>query len=196
MADSPSDALPVTVVIRRRIHPDRQEEFERWLEGILAAASRFQGYLGARVLKPTDVATQDYVLLLQYVTPEDLERWETSDERAEWLAKVEPLTLGETSLQRATGLEFWFKLPDDAARKPPPRWKMVIVTLIAIYPLILFLVPALAKLLAHFPPALAALTSTLTLVILMTYVVMPTLTRILCAWLYPTRGKTDAPNSQ
>jgi hypothetical protein len=48
---------------------------------------------------------------------------------------------------RLTGLETWFRLPggDVPTMKPPPRWKMWLVSIVAVYPLVLAFQPAGAQ---------------------------------------------------
>jgi hypothetical protein len=93
-----------------------------------------------------------------------------------------------------TGLEFWFTpyFKDESSPliplKPPPRYKMVIVTIPVISILISTLVPQIhvltEMLLIPFPVRLViAITIT---VLLMTYVIMPILTKLLRHWLFKT----------
>jgi antibiotic biosynthesis monooxygenase (ABM) superfamily enzyme len=54
-AQAPADARPaaddpVTVLYSRRVKPGREADFETWARGIVAAARRFPGHLGASVL--------------------------------------------------------------------------------------------------------------------------------------------------
>jgi len=51
---APGDDPPVTTVARRRVKQGREQEFEEWLSGILAAANKAPGYLGSEVLRPND----------------------------------------------------------------------------------------------------------------------------------------------
>src|SRR5215203_5747722 len=48
------DDPPVTAVASRRVKQGREQEFEEWLSGILAAANEAPGYLGSEVLRPSD----------------------------------------------------------------------------------------------------------------------------------------------
>jgi antibiotic biosynthesis monooxygenase (ABM) superfamily enzyme len=48
---APGDDPPVTTVARRRVKQVREQEFEEWLSGILAAANEAPGYLGSEVLR-------------------------------------------------------------------------------------------------------------------------------------------------
>jgi len=65
----------------------------------------------------------------------------------------------------------------------PPRWKMAVLTWIAIYPVITGLLLALGRVILNFPIPVATLILSVTLVLLMTFVVMPLLTRAFRPWL-------------
>ena len=65
---------------------------------------------------------------------------------------------------------------------------MSVVTLAGLFPLVLFLAPALLRLLAGLPRALAVLLTVAALVALMTWVVMPALVRLARPWLFPPTG--------
>lgn len=67
---------------------------------------------------------------------------------------------------------------------PPPRWKMAIITWIAIYPIITVLLMVLGPIiLGHLPIPVVTLILSITLVLLMTFIVMPLLTRAFRPWL-------------
>lgn len=174
----------VSVVVRRRIRPELQDEFETWLEGITHAASAFEGHQGAQVLRPPDASTQDYVILFRYQTPAQLDAWQASEQRAEWIEKGHRFTLGQAHVEHLTGLEFWFHAPSWATTKPPPRHKMAVATVVGLYPLVLLVAPRVSALLPVSSHALNVLITTSTMVLLMTYAVMPTVTRILARWLF------------
>lgn len=69
--------------------------------------------------------------------------------------------------------------------KPAAEVEMWLVTVGAIYPLILTLFGVLAPRIAAWPLPLRALVFPLVLVTLMTYAVMPAITRLLRRWLAP-----------
>ena len=175
----------VTVVVRRRVRPDAGPEFEAWLQGILAATAAFPGHLGANVVRPSPGASQDWVVMFRFDSAVHLEAWESSEVRAAWLARAEAFTVGEAEKRTVTGLEYWFSLPDRAATQPPPVWKMALVTLVGLFPLVLFLAPVLLRLLAALPGPVAVFLNVAILVVLMTWVVMPALTRLARPWLFP-----------
>jgi antibiotic biosynthesis monooxygenase (ABM) superfamily enzyme len=182
----PADSDPVTYIIRRRVKPERQAEFEAWLTGINQAATEFEGRLGVNVIRPTDPATADYVIIWRFNCYANLKKWEDSPVRQEWLDKSWQLTEGTPDIQKLTGLEFWFTPPPGtAAANPPPRYKMAIVVMLGLYPLVLALRLILTPWLEPFPDPIKTLIIVIIAVLIMTYFLIPLLTRLLARWLYP-----------
>jgi len=173
----------VSVVVRRRVHPARLDDFERWLPGIISAAKQFEGHQGAQLLRPPDPANQDFVLLFRYRTAAQLAAWQESDIARDWLKRGEDFTVGDVHIEKVTGLEFWFDAPGRPGAGRPSRPKMMIATVVGLYPLILLVAPQLTDLFGALPQPLAVLASTVCMVALMTYVVMPIVTRTLSRWL-------------
>ncbi len=64
---------------------------------------------------------------------------------------------------------------------------MALVTWLAVFPLITTIFLALGPILNQLPFLLRSLVLTVTTVSLMTYVVMPRMTRLFAFWLYPAR---------
>jgi antibiotic biosynthesis monooxygenase (ABM) superfamily enzyme len=174
----------VTVTVARRVAPGREQEFERWYDGIIGAASRFPGFLGAGILRPHD-AGADWHVVYRFADPSALRRWEGSPERAGWLARAEEL-VEHTKEHRVSGLETWFALPGRTA-PAPPRWKMFLVTLAAIVPLVLLMNVLVLPVLSGWPTIARVLVFSGTLTGLMTWVVMPRLTRLFRRFLYGSR---------
>lgn len=183
-------AEPVTVTVARRVAPGREAEFERWYDGIIAAACRFPGFLGAGVLRPNAVG-DDWHVIYRFADAASLRRWEGSSERARWLRRAKAFA-EETGVRRVSGLETWFAMPGRTA-PAPPRWKMAAVTLLGIVPLVLLMNVLVLPVLKEWPLVARTLVFSGTLVSLMTWVVMPRLTRIFRHFLY--RGGRAEPDS-
>jgi len=189
-AQAPADARPaaddpVTVLYSRRVKPGREADFEAWARGIVAAARQFPGHLGASVLDAP--GSREYHILFSFADRRSLRAWLDSEERRRWLARVGELLEADRGLQQLTGLETWFKLPgaNVATMTPPPRWKMWLVSLLAVYPLVLAFQALVVPRMARLPLPLRALVFPLVLLTLMTFVVMPMVTRALRRWLGP-----------
>lgn len=175
---------PVTVTVARRVAPGKAEQFEKWLDGALQTASSFPGFLGGGALRPGRVG-DDWHVVYRFASRPQLERWESSAERARWLERAEEL-MDETGVQRISGLETWFSLPGRTA-PAPPKWKMAFVTLLAIIPLVMAMNIFILPHVADWPLAARTVLFSGTLTVLMTWVVMPRLTRLLRRFLYGER---------
>ena len=176
---------PVTVLYSRRVKPGREADFEAWARGIVAAARQFPGHLGASVLDAP--GSREYHILFSFADRRSLRGWLDSEERRRWLAQVGELLEADRGLQQLTGLETLFKLPGSSVptMRPPPRWKMWLVSLVAVYPLVLAFQVLVVPRMARLPLPLRALLFPLVLLTLMTFVVMPVVTRVLRRWLGP-----------
>ena len=177
-------AEPVTVTVARRVAPGREMEFQDWYEGIIAAASRFPGFLGSGVLRPHRMG-EDWHVVYRFADADSLRRWEHSPERAGWLRRAEAF-IEDTEVRRVSGLETWFAMPGRTA-PAPARWKMATVTILAIIPLVLLMNVLVLPLLHGWPLVARTLVFSGTLTGLMTWVVMPRMTRIFRRFLYGDR---------
>lgn len=175
---------PVTVVVRRTIQQGKEKNFEEWLKGATADLKKFPGYMDITLIRPPVGAPKlEYVLLIHFDNYDHLDAWENSAVRNEWMAKAKEWTVNLEN-QRITGLEFWFSLPEMPKALVPPRYKMAIVTALAIFPLStlmnIFVLPRLSGL----PFLLRGVVITILLVVIMTYIVMPYMVRIFKKWLF------------
>jgi uncharacterized protein len=177
------DDPPVTAVASRRVKSGSEQEFEEWVSGILEAATEFPGYLGSNIVRPSD-PDGEFQILFKFDHASNLKRWEESDERHAWLRRVRPL-VHEENVRVLTGLETWFTLPSRPGEPAPPRYKMAVVTWIAVFPLATAIFALTQPLLGGLPTVLRTLVFTLIMVSTMTYVVMPRMTRLFSFWLYP-----------
>ncbi len=179
---------PVTSTVSRRVKPGHEAAYERFLEGIIAAASHFPGYLGVEVFRPESAGAGDYRIVYRFDDAQHLRGWLDSAEHAAWLQRAEPHAVGPTRTGFVTGLESWFTLPGRPGAPPPPPYKMALLTWLAIFPLITAIVIATTPLFLGLGlPLVARLgITTAATVSLMTWLVMPRMTWVLHRWLYPT----------
>ena len=184
---TPGDDPPATAVASRRVKPGREREFEEWVSGIRAAVKKFPGYLGSEVLRPSGSEDGEYVIVFRFDHASNLHVWEGSEERRRWLDKSRPLLHEEEKVDVLTGLETWFTLPSRPAEPPPPRYKMGVVTWLAVVPVVFIMFSLFGQWLNLLPAWLRTLVFSAVTVTLMTYVVMPRMTRLFSFWLYPDR---------
>ncbi|MGD1919300.1 MAG: antibiotic biosynthesis monooxygenase [Pleurocapsa sp.] len=182
---------PVTVVVSRKVKPGCKVAFEKFISGITAAAMTFEGHLGTNVFRPSNPTENEYRIIFKFDRASNLQVWEQSECRRQWLARAERLRLEPARIRVITGLETWFTLSSPKVMSPPPRYKMATVTLLALFPAIQLANLTLAPLLKllPLPLLLRSLIITAILVFLMTYVLMPRMTKLFSGWLYPKKRR-------
>jgi antibiotic biosynthesis monooxygenase (ABM) superfamily enzyme len=179
---------PVTVAITRRVAAGDTTQMIAWVRAGTAMAELFPGFLGAGWVRPGD-ASDEWHMLYRFADHESLDAWETSTERQWWLRSGEGL-VEHTRAERRTGIEGWFDPPESttveapAGPKPPPRWKQSLLIWMAFFPVNLLATLTLGALLVHWPVVLRVLCMTVVLTPIMTYLVLPALTRRMEGWLH------------
>ena len=173
---------PVTISISRRVVRGKEAEYEAWVQGITAQAIKFPGHMGVNVIRPKAPSTE-YISIFRFDTYEHSKNWESSPIRAEWLNRLEGITEGSDTVEKGTGLEFWFSLPDLPTAHPSPH-KMALVLLIVVFMLVMLINGLTESFTNDWPAPVRVFLGVLLQVILMTYVVMPKVTLMLKGWLY------------
>lgn len=177
-------SVHVTAVITHRVRPGREPGYETWIKGISVDARRFDGYLGAHILRPELGVTEDHVIVVQFDTCKNLDRWLQSETRRGWVERIKPLIREPESIKVHTGLEPWFQLPEASARPAPMRYKQALLVWLGVAIISLLVAPQVNAVLASWPFLLRILVNTGITVALLTYWVMPFLTRCFKRWLF------------
>lgn len=182
----------ITTIVRRRVKPGQHSGYEAWLAGLLRDVAAMPGYLGTEVQRPTGTDST-YVSIFRFDTPESLENFERSDLRRSHLAKVAHFVDGDAIWDRMTGLEIWFDAPPGTMAPKPVRWRMALLLIGVVFVLVELLSTIVGLLPFDIPRLLTLLIVVTAQVCLLTYVIMPPLTRALAVWLFsnprtPTKG--------
>ncbi|MGD1854570.1 MAG: antibiotic biosynthesis monooxygenase [Leptolyngbyaceae cyanobacterium] len=174
----------VTAVITHRVKAGRQEGYEEWIKGISAAAREFEGHLGVSILRPQPDSQLDYVIVLQFDACSHLTAWLKSDIRNAWIEWVNPLIQEQETIQILSGLESWFQLPKQLGHKVPRRYKQAILIWVGVMIVSVGVSPLIAPLLGFLPWLLKVTVNVAITVALLSYVIMPRLTRWFKGWLF------------
>jgi antibiotic biosynthesis monooxygenase (ABM) superfamily enzyme len=188
-AEAPVDARgPVTVVVRRRVRPGREAAYEDWLSRLVQGAAALPGFLGTEIHRPAPgAAVREYTSIYRFDSAEHLRAFEESEVRARALEQVVDLVEEDARWERLSGLELWFTPPAGTVVPQPSRFRMALLLIAVIYGLVLVLGGAVAALFPAWPLPARMLLTIVIEVFLMTYVVMPRVTRWAARWIYPRR---------
>jgi uncharacterized protein len=170
----------VTEVVSRNIAVGHEKDYDDWLKRFMISERQFPGYLGTTIIAPGgNISTVRYVIN-RFSDQTSLDAWENSEAAISLIEEVSKYS----TLQKVTGLETWFNLPNLKTIVAPPKWKMAIVSFIAAYSISSVAQYILSIYLGQ-RPLLTDILMTIILVVGLTYFAMPLLSRLLRHWLYP-----------
>ena len=179
----------VSVVVDRVVLSGKRQEFEGYLKNIIKASSEFSGYLGTEVISPQ--GDNRYILIFRYASQEELDDWSSSEARDFWIKKIDQVIEEPSKLTTLTGLETWFCLAAPDKFVPPPKYKMVMVTYLAIAPTVTVFNLLFAPYFSSIPTHLVIFVTAPFIVTFVTYVAMPMLTRLFKHYLYPKQKNSE-----
>ena len=172
----------VTAVISRNIKPGHEKDYDDWLRRYMILENKVPGYLGTTIIAPGGNTSSVRYIINRFSDKASMDAWESSAEALKLIEEANNCsTMHYTSV---TGLETWFSVPDLKAIVAPPRWKMAIVAFIGAY-CISSIARYILGLYIGQSPLLTNVLMNIILVLGLTYLMMPILTKLLRRWLYP-----------
>ncbi|MCS3515933.1 MULTISPECIES: antibiotic biosynthesis monooxygenase [Pseudomonas] len=176
----------VTLVVKHLIKTGREADYEAWLRRTVRIAGERPGHLGVDVVRSKQNGLTLFTCVLRYRSTDDLETWLNSPERKTLIAEATPMLADGDKTEIGAVNEFWFTPLADSAAKPP-RWKQAVVSLFVILPQTLLLPFIWGPILRLHPflsnYVVSTFLVTVTIVLLVVYLLMPAATRLFAPWL-------------
>jgi hypothetical protein len=127
---------PVSVVMSTRVKAGKEAEYRAWERKIAAAQSTTPGLQGYRFEPPVPGVQDDFVAILRFDSEANMQAWLDSPVRQQLIEEAAPLTEEFHARVARSGFEQWFRDDAGAAGGPLPVWKMDMVVLLLLYPLV------------------------------------------------------------
>ena len=167
----------------------RDEEFISAQADIVKLSATFPGYEGATLVQPGRSGDQ-WLSILRFRTDRQLDAWMTSAERQAALPELRShLAADFSTVAHSTPFGSIMRVKDGTTRVTP-SWKTAMLVLLALYPTVMtlsrFVGPTLDELGAE--PWLAMWLSEILSVGLLTWLLMPNVTKWFRRWLDPVDG--------
>jgi len=169
---------PVTVVVRRRVRPGAEAAFESAMQEFIAFALGFPSNLGIHVLRSGE---REYTVVDRFADARSRQAFKDAPKYREWMRRLRELCEADPYMEEHAGLGGWFTLTNATA---PSKLKMGVVTFLGVLPLTAALLALFSWLLPGWHPQLANVPMSVLVVALLTWPVMPLLTRLFGPWLY------------
>ena len=185
----------VTVVISHPVGPNLVDEFVEWQQRMTDAERAFPGFGGSELYRPVPGVQEDWTVVFRFDTEEHLNAWLESPERKRLLEGGPHFQ--EFDLHRvANPFGSWFSFGGGAEAEAPAKWKTALSVLVGLYPTVVLLTLGISEIWEDGELWETLLLGNVLSVSLLTWVVMPTVTRALHFWLSPdprsAGGRLDA----
>lgn len=187
LVGSHDTATVATVVVSHRVRPADEAEFVSWQGRMTEAERRFPGFAGSELFRPVAGVQEDWIAVYRYASADDMDRWLESDERRTLLREGQRFQ--DYDLRKITNsFGSWFSFGANGETvAEPPSWKTALSVLVGLYPTVVLLTLAISALWKGAPLWSSLLVGNILSVSLLTWVVMPIVTRALRFWLAPAR---------
>ncbi len=162
----------ITVSITRTAKPGCEAEFERALHDFVQRSFALPGQLGVHIMRPAPGSdSREYGIIRKFTNRDALMEFRTSPEYLEWNQIALDLTEGVGRTEELCGLESWFTLP--------------------VFPTAAMLNLTLGRAIQSWPFILGSAIFNACMVSLLTWAVMPLVTRALHDWLHSNERRTS-----
>jgi len=174
--------MPIHIAITRRVRHGREVESQAALREFFQTSFAHGGVLGATmIVPPAGSDSREFGILRTFADEKERDDFYASPIFKAWEAKCQPLTeTGSWSARPLHGLEAWFRSPHSA----PPRWKMALATFIGVFPVAVILTQTIGPVIQEWPFVIRNAVFNACVVVLLTWAVMPLITRALRGWLH------------
>ena len=181
--------MSIHIAITRRVKPGCEAEFQAALREFFQASFAHGGVLGATmIVPPPGWDSRDFGILRTLADEKERDDFYASPIFKAWEEKCQPLTETDSwSTRRLHGLESWFRSPQN----PPPRWKMAIATFVGVFPTAAILSLTLGRAIRPWSFILSSVVFNAAMVALLTWIVMPLVTRALHGWLHSNERRSS-----
>jgi len=170
------------LVLEHNVRRGQEKQYEKWLADIPRVLKAAPGFVGRDVFPPS-LPDRPYTIVVRFESGSALRDWVNSAEHKALRLESQDMLDQSDRPSVTSGFDLW--LPPEPN---PKRYKLLLVTVVAIFPLSLLIPQVLAQLFDTVAPTLknsvvSGLIQTTIIVALMSYAIMPRLTHRMRRWL-------------
>ncbi len=177
----PSGDREARVVSSYRLRPGTGARHAMVHQRMLDALVGFEGFVGREILDAVPGVQDETVVILTFDTAGNLRAWIESEERARVLDELDAITAGDLTTNVVGGFAGWF--PSTSGGAEPRKWKQAVVILMALFPVSLTVTVVRSWLFPDLAVVPSVFVSNVIGIAILTWFLMPPLTRALDGWL-------------
>lgn len=203
MANSTADGCPppASEVVIARVAPGDEKAYDNFRAALDDKAAGYPGFVGAEVFPPT-ADDGNWTAVLTFDSNASMQQWRTSPERAELLQRIR-FVAEEQDWVLPSGFRRWSS--GNASDAQPPTWKQAMTALAVLYAMVSVLNITLGNFIGNglsvegnkvvaglgLPFPLVVFVGNAVGTVLLTWVLMPVVTRLLDWWLSPKASRAQ-----
>jgi uncharacterized protein len=179
------------LVLEHNVKKGHEKVYKAWLADIPNVLDTAPGFVGRDVFPPS-LPDRPYTIVVRFESGAALQAWLESPAHNNLRAESQDMLDRSDRPSVTSGFDLWLDPEPN-----PKRYKLLIVTVVAIFPLSLILPQFLEQFFDAVAPTLkgsmvSGLAQTTIIVGLMSYAIMPRLTHRLRRWLLGSEPKADS----
>lgn len=185
----------VTEVFVTQVSPNKEKAYRDWIARIHQVEAKFPGFKGVYVQSPSEGHGQNWITLLQFDTPENLDNWLGSPEREAVLKESHALIAALESHRVVSPYAGWFSsIAKEGAA--PSAWKQTMIVLLVLFPIVMLELKFLSPFLEGVNRSLGTFIGNAISVALVSWPMVPIVIKCLGWWLAPDPAKKQKVNLQ
>lgn len=174
---------PVTLAVTDHVPLAGKARYEALVEELHQLFQTQDGFLSVDIVRHNRPHQVEYTVLLRWSDEVAAVRWRRDKIIREKLTQIEAITGGTAQIVQAIGLGMWVDHAGGGAPSIPPAWKRVVMSVVAVYPMLMLLMGLSAPIIGGLPQSLQVLVIVIVLSALLTWPIMPWLSKALRPWL-------------
>lgn len=155
--------------VHRAVHDD-----------VMSVLADFPGFREREILDAVEGVQPETVVILTFDDEPSLRMWLDSDPREKLLSRLDPFIEGTYTTSVVAGFVGWFAFN---AAEEPKRWKQAVIVFLALFPTVLLITYLRGIFWPDAPLVPAVFVGNVIGIAVLTWVLMPPLTRRLSSWL-------------
>ncbi|MDX2241979.1 MAG: hypothetical protein NW224_14940 [Leptolyngbyaceae cyanobacterium bins.302] len=185
-----------SLVIEHTVPKGKGLSFRWWHSKLTRSAKKYEGYLRTDLYAPIHGSQEmKWYSIIHFDKPEHLGQWIKSREREDTINSGSQVFSSYRFMSFATGLEGWFSRTTGREKLGlgPPAWKQNLAVVLGLYPVVILqtVLFSYLGLMQEWSLSTSMIVNNLISSSILTWAVMPFVTRLMGFWLYPASQPTS-----
>lgn len=174
---------PITLAVTDHVPLAEKSHYEALVDDLHQLFEAQDGFLSVDTVRHNRPHQVEYTILSRWSDKASSTQWRQDGVIREKLIQIEAITGGTAQIVEAAGLGLWVDHAQGSKPNLPPVWKRVVMSVVAVYPMLMLLMALSAPIIGELPQPIQVLIIVIVLSALLTWPIMPWLSKVLHSWL-------------